>query len=166
VWEVIDIGLVRMHLMELNQAGPLGPTGRVVAFANLIVFQASGGLFKQLPGVNLSRHEMSLTLPAVSDYPALKEKLLTALNRVVGDYREEIERQGRRIRSATGSQSDTDVKPNVQMHLVDGHMQATISYPVHLENAAEMDERVSEAILNVLDTWHKNINVGRVESNH
>ena len=44
VGEVIDLGLVRMHLMELNAQGPLGPTGRVVAFANLIVFQASGGL--------------------------------------------------------------------------------------------------------------------------
>src|SRR6202035_5576469 len=38
VGEVIDLGLVRMHLMELNSQGPLGPPGRVVAFANLIVF--------------------------------------------------------------------------------------------------------------------------------
>ena len=43
-----------MHLMELNSSGPLGPTGRVVAFADLIVFPASGGLFKQIPGVNLT----------------------------------------------------------------------------------------------------------------
>src|SRR5208282_1429974 len=48
--EVIDLGLVRMHLMELNSQGPLGATGRVVAFANSIVFQSSGGLFKQISG--------------------------------------------------------------------------------------------------------------------
>src|ERR1700744_6810959 len=50
--EVIDLGLVRMHLMELNAQGSLGATGRGVAFANSIVFQASGGLFKQISGVN------------------------------------------------------------------------------------------------------------------
>lgn len=43
VREVLELGLVRMHLMELNSQGPLGPTGRVVAFANLVVFQTSGG---------------------------------------------------------------------------------------------------------------------------
>ena len=35
VGEVLDIGLVALHLRELNQQGPLGSTGRVVAFANL-----------------------------------------------------------------------------------------------------------------------------------
>ncbi len=50
--EVIDLGLVRLHLMEL---GPqYGPTGRVVALANSVVFQASGGIFKQIPGVSLA----------------------------------------------------------------------------------------------------------------
>ena len=52
IGEVIDLGLVRMHLMELDAQGALGPTGRIVAFSNSIVFQASGGLFRQLPGVN------------------------------------------------------------------------------------------------------------------
>ena len=55
--EVIDLGLVRMHLMELSSQGPLGATGRVVAFANSIVFQSSGGLFRQIPGVNFVWHE-------------------------------------------------------------------------------------------------------------
>lgn len=50
VGEVIELGLVRMHLMELHTSGPLGPTGRVVAFANLIVFQASGGSSSRFPG--------------------------------------------------------------------------------------------------------------------
>src|SRR5437868_4595041 len=49
--EVIDLGLVRLHLMELSGQGSLGPTGRVVAFANSIVFQASGGIFKQIPEI-------------------------------------------------------------------------------------------------------------------
>jgi len=150
VGEVIDLGLVRMHLMELNQQGPLGPTGRVVAFANLIVFQASGGLFKQIPGVNLSWHETTLTLPIVKDYAALKGKLLAAIGGVSSNYTDEIVRQTREIERTTASSSVSDAAPQVQMHLADGKMQALIRYPVHLRHAAEIDERVAQAVLTVL----------------
>ncbi len=150
VGEVIDLGLVRMHLMELNQQGPLGPTGRVVAFANLIVFQASGGLFKQIPGVNLSWHETTLILPAVKDYAALKDKLLAAMSAVLGNYTEEIVRQTKEIERTTASSSVSDAAPQVQMHLADGKMQALIRYPVHLQHAAEIDERVAQAVLKVI----------------
>jgi hypothetical protein len=149
VGEVIDLGLVRMHLMELNTQGPLGPTGRVVAFANLIVFQASGGLFKQIPGVNISWHEMTLTLPVVKDYAALKDRLLASVGKVSSQYREEIARQTKEIQRSTAA-AVGDLSPHVQMHLADGRMQALIRYPVHLENAAEIDERVSEAVLQAL----------------
>ena len=150
VGEVIDLGLVRMHLMELNQQGPLGPTGRVVAFANLIVFQASGGLFKQIPGVNLSWHETTLTLPAVSDYAALKDKLLAAISEVVKDYGEEIARQRKEIEKTTASTSVNAATAQVQMHLCNGRMEALIRYPVHLMHAAEIDERVAQAVLKVI----------------
>jgi small-conductance mechanosensitive channel len=150
VGEVIDLGLVRMHLMELNQNGPLGPTGRVVAFANLVVFQASGGLFKQIPGVNLSWHETTLRLPEVSDYGQLKARLLAAVSAVVGEYREEILRQTKEIERTTETSSAGDPVAQVQMHLADGHMQALIRYPAHPKDAADIDERVSEAILKVI----------------
>jgi small-conductance mechanosensitive channel len=152
VGEVIDLGLVRMHLMELNTQGPLGPTGRVVAFANLIVFQASGGLFKQIPGVNIAWHEMTLTLPVVKDYAALKDRLLAAVGSVSSQYREEIARQTKEIQRSTAAAAVGDTSPHVQMHLADGRMQALIRYPVHFEQAAEIDERVSEAVLQVVGT--------------
>jgi hypothetical protein len=150
VGEVIDIGLVRMHLMELHSDGPLGPTGRVVAFANLIVFQASGGLFKQIPGVNLSWRESTVVLPAVSDYSVLKTKLLAAISRVVEEYRDEFVRQANAIKESTASISVDDTQPQVQMRLVGGRMEALIRYPVNLKHAAEIDERVSEAVLKTL----------------
>jgi small-conductance mechanosensitive channel len=150
VGEVIDLGLVRMHLMELNQQGPLGPTGRVVAFANLVVFQASGGLFKQIPGVNLSWHETTLTLPAVSDYAALKDRLLAAISAVLSHYSEEIVRQTKEIERTTASPSVSDTTPQVHMHLSNGQMEALIRYPVHLQHAAEIDERVAQAVLKVI----------------
>jgi hypothetical protein len=150
VGEVMDLGLVRMHLMEYHEQGPLGPTGRVVAFPNLIVFQATGGLFKQLPGVNLSWHEITLPLPQVADYVALKHQLLDAVRKVTEEFRGEIERQSREMREMTLSGGGGDAQVHVQMHIVDGHMQAQIGYPVHAKNAADIDERVSQAVLAIL----------------
>jgi small-conductance mechanosensitive channel len=150
VGEVMDLGLVRMHLMEFHGDGPLGPTGRVVAFPNLIVFQAAGGLFKQLPGVDLSWHEITVPLPAVSDYAALKQRLLEAVRAVTLEYRGEIERQSKEIREMSLSVGGGDTEVHVQMHIVEGHMQAQIGYPVHSQHAAVIDERVSEAVLGVL----------------
>lgn len=153
--EVIDLGLVRMHLLELNTSGVLGPTGRVVGFPNLVVFQSTGGLFKQIPGVSLTWREIALTLPPVADYAALKDRLLAAVNEVVGHYRDEILRQSKAIESRTEANTSHDWEPQVQMHLVDGHMQALIRYPAHLPEAAEVDERVSEAVLRVIQHAEK-----------
>ena len=61
--EVIELGLVRLYLMELGGHGSLGPTGRVVAFANSIVFQVSSGLFKQIHGVNFVWREIDPDSP-------------------------------------------------------------------------------------------------------
>jgi small-conductance mechanosensitive channel len=131
VGEVLDIGLVRLHLRELNQQGPLGTTGRVVAFANSVAFQAAGGLFKQSPDAEFSWHETTLPLPAVSDYAALKAKLLHAIAAAVGEHPPEN-------------------APQVQMRLASGHMEALIRYPVDFAQAAQIDERVAQAILGTL----------------
>ncbi|HEY2462779.1 MAG TPA: hypothetical protein VGI32_01860 [Steroidobacteraceae bacterium] len=150
VGEVMDLGLVRMHLMEYHGEGPLGPTGRVVAFPNLIVFQATGGLFKQLPGVNLAWHEITMSLPAVSDYVALKQRLLEAVRTVTAEFRSEIQRQSREIRGMSLSGGGVAAEAQVQMRILDGRMQALIGYPVHSQHAADIDERVSQAVLAVL----------------
>ena len=150
VGEVVELGLVRMHLLELNAAGPLGPTGRVVAFANLIVFQASGGLFKQIPGVDLSWHETTLRLPDGADYAALKDRLSAAVTAVTAVYDADVVRQARRIATETVTGAANDVTPKVQMRLADGHMEAVIGYPVHAPHTADIDERVAAALLGVL----------------
>lgn len=148
--EVIDLGLVRMHLMELTSQGPLGPTGRVVDFANSIVFQASGGLFKQIPGVNFTWHEMTLSLPANSDYGALQEELLAAVTGVVHEYQDDIVRQTKTIEQSTSSNSVGTSLPRVQLHLLAGGVEAVVRYPVPLPRALEIEERVSKALLGVI----------------
>jgi len=147
--EVIDLGLVRMHLMELNSQGALGATGRVVAFANSIVFQASGGLFKQISGVNFVWHESSVALPAGADYAALKERLYNAVNNVVKQYHDEIVRQTKEILRTTSSNAVgvASAHPQVQLRFSASAVDAVVRYPVEIQHAAEIDEKVSEAII-------------------
>jgi small-conductance mechanosensitive channel len=148
--EVIDLGLVRLHLMELGGNGTLGPTGRVVAFANSIVFQVSSGLFKQIHGVNFAWREITLSLPAGVDYATTKRKLAAAVVNVLKDDRDEILRQSKEIQRATASSSSGDAQPRVQLSFSEAGVDAHIRYPVHLQNAAEIDERVSQAVFGVI----------------
>jgi small-conductance mechanosensitive channel len=148
--EVIDLGLVRLHLMELGGQPPMSPTGRVVAFANSIIFQASGGLFKQIPGVNLAWHEVTLSLPAGTDPTAIKEKLTRAVANVLKDYGEAISWQTREIQKASSTGSVEEVQPQVSLRFSASGVEALVRYPVHLPSAAEIDERVSRELLSVL----------------
>jgi small-conductance mechanosensitive channel len=148
--EVIELGLVRMYLMELGGRGMFGPTGRVVAFANSIVFQVSSGLFKQIHGVNFVWREIVLNLPAGIDFAAAKEKLVAAMAASFKDYREEIVRQTREIQRATSTSSGGDAQPRVQLSFTTTGVEAHIRYPVYPQNAAEIDERVSWHVLEVV----------------
>ncbi len=150
--EVIDMGLVRMHLMELSGQPALSPTGRVVAFANSIIFQASGGLFKQIPGVNLAWHEITLVLPAAADYATIKEELLAAVTRVISDYRDDILRQAREIQKASSNETG-EPQPQVQLRFAASGVDAVVRYPVQLSLAAEIDERVSRELLGVVSKF-------------
>jgi small-conductance mechanosensitive channel len=148
--EVIDLGLVRMYLMELGARGAMGPTGRVVAFANSVVFQVAGGLFKQIPGVNFSWREVVLTLPAGADYPAIKRKLLASVAAALAQYNPEILRQTREIARTMLSASAGDAEAQVQLHFSGSTVEAIVRYPVHLPYSGEIDERVTEALATVV----------------
>jgi small-conductance mechanosensitive channel len=148
--EVIDLGLVRLHLMELGGRGLSGPTGRVVAFANSVVFQVSSGLFKQIHGVNFVWRELTVSLPAGIDYAPAKEKLCEAVANVLQDDREEIARQTKEIQRATASGSGADAQPRVQLSFSAAGVEAHIRYPVHLQNVSEIEERVSQAVFGVI----------------
>ena len=151
--EVIELGLVRLHLMELGGQGMQTPTGRVVAFANSVIFQASGGLFKQIAGVDLAWHDYTLSLPVGADYASLKDKLLDAVNKVLEDYREDIMRQTREIQRTSSSAVSDDAQPQVQLRFSADGVEAIVRYPVQLTHAAEIDERVSRELLNVISAY-------------
>ena len=152
IGEVIDVGLVRFHLMELGGGrGADGPTGRVVAFSNSIVFQVGAGLFKQIHGTNFAWHEITLTLAAQSDFASVKKRLLAALDGVLADYREEMERQTQEIARTVVSTPVGSLQPKVELRFVATGVEALIRYPVDLKNSAEIDERIARAVLKTLD---------------
>lgn len=147
--EVIDVGLVRMHLMELGRDG-LEPTGRVVAFSNSVVFQAAGGLFKQIPGVHVGWHEITVTLAATGESAAVRRRLLAAVDAALAEHREDIERQHRELERAAFAPSGRGLQPSVSLKFALNSVAATVRYPVDLRYAAEIDEAVSRELLGVL----------------
>jgi small-conductance mechanosensitive channel len=150
--EVIDVGLVRFHLMELGGGhGSDGPTGRVVAFSNSIVFQVGAGLFKQIHGINFAWHEITLTLAPQAVFADVKKRLLAAVDGVLADYREEIERQTQEIARTVISTPVGSLHPKIQLRFIATGIEAVIRYPVDLKNAADIDERVARELLKSLE---------------
>jgi small-conductance mechanosensitive channel len=148
--EIIELGMVRMYLMEFAGQGSLSPTGRVAAFPNSVVFQVTAGLFKHIPGVNFAWHDITLGVPAGADYSKAKEKLFAAANEALADYREEIQRQSQELQRTTLSSAGGDALPTVQLSYSAKGVDAHVRYPVHLPHAAEIDERMSKALLQVI----------------
>jgi small-conductance mechanosensitive channel len=148
--EIIELGMVRMYLMELAGRGSSIPTGRVAAFPNSVVFQVTTGLFKQIPGVSFAWHDITLALPPEGDYESVKQKLFAAANEVLAEYREEIQRQTRELQRTTLSSAGGDALPTVQLSYSAKGVDAHVRYPVQLAHAAEIDERMSRALLQVI----------------
>jgi small-conductance mechanosensitive channel len=148
--EIIELGMVRMYLMELAGRGSSVPTGRVAAFPNSVVFQVTTGLFKQIPGVSFAWHDITLALPTEGDYESIKQQLFKAANEALAEYREEIQRQTRELQRTTLSSAGGDALPTVQLSYSAKGVDAHVRYPVQLSHAAEIDERVSRALLQVI----------------
>ena len=139
--EVIDVGLVRIHLMEMGGAGADTPTGRVVAFSNAIVFQATPGLFKQIPGTSFGWHEITLTLPADMNFSTARERLMKAVETGLADFKDEITKQHSAIEDAFEGSPGTGLQPTVQLRFTSSGVEALVrAFSVALHQAMEIDE--------------------------
>ena len=83
----------------------------------------------------------------------MKEKLLAAANQVLSEYSEDMARQTREIQKTTslqaGAQNGTG-QAQVQLRFSASGVEAVVRYPVQLQNAAEIDERISRELLKVI----------------
>jgi len=145
---------VRIHLMEMGGAGADAPTGRTVAFSNSIVFQATPGLFKQIPGTSFGWHEITLTLPADMNFSTTRERLMKAVETGVADFKDEIAKQHSAIEEAFEGSPGTGLQPTVQLQFTSSGLEALVRYPVALRHAMAIDERVTHAILTDFDLTH------------
>jgi small-conductance mechanosensitive channel len=152
--EVVDIGLVRFHLLEMVSGEGVTPTGRVVAFSNTIVFQSGAGLFKQIPGTSFVWHEVTVRVSPDSDYGAVEERLRPAVEAVLSEYQEEIEEQHRNMEKTLNIVSVGALRPKTRLRLTQPGIEVVIVYPVDMVHAAEIDDRVTREVLKALDREH------------
>jgi small-conductance mechanosensitive channel len=148
--DVVDIGLVRLQLMEITEGPAPLPTGRVVAFSNSVVFQANSGMFKQIPGTNFLWHEITLTLDSKGNYRQVEQRMMEAINKVFAEYRDRMEAQRRNVERSLNS-TIAAFSPESRLHLTQTSLEVVIRYPVDLAHAGEIDNRVTRAILEALE---------------
>jgi small-conductance mechanosensitive channel len=149
--DVIDIGLVRLYLMELAGTGiELYPTGRVVMFSNSVLFQAATPLFKQIPGTEYAWHEVAISLAPGSNYKLVQEKISATVESVYEKYRQVIESQLGGIERRLEVQLKAPV-PESKLQFTDVGLEFVVRYPVDIRRASEIDDNVTRAVLDALD---------------
>jgi small-conductance mechanosensitive channel len=152
VGEVVEIGLVRIHVMELGVNGrDVQPTGRVVAFSNSFVFQPMAGMFKQIPGTNFVWHEITLTLASDSDYRSVEERMIKAMDSAFANYHDTLEQQRVLLESNLGSVNIAPLQPRTSLKLTPAGLEVRVSFPAQTSEAHEIDDRVTREILKELD---------------
>ncbi len=148
--DIIDIGLVKLSLIEVNGSETdRQPTGRVVVFSNSVVFQPSGNFSKQIPGTNFVWNQVSFKLSSDCDYRLAEKRLLDAVNAVYARYRDSIERQHRAMERSLNLVVEMP-HPHSRLHLDQSGLQVVIRYPVEIRNAAQTSDEISRLVLDTI----------------
>jgi small-conductance mechanosensitive channel len=148
--DVVEVGLVRLYMMELAGTGvDLHPTGRIVVFSNSVLFQATTPLFKQLPGSEYAWHEVSIGLNPGSNHSEIESQVLNAVRSVHASYGEELQRQ----LGTTERHLDIPMRapePHGLLQYGDAGLEFVVRYPVGLTEASEIDDKVTRKLLEIL----------------
>lgn len=150
--DVVDIGLVRLYLMEMAGTGvDFYPTGRIVVFSNSVLFQTGTPLFKQIPGTEYTWHEVVVMIAPEGDHKEAQEKLVGAVKAVYAEYREDIERQHATIERRVDIQIATP-KPEARLQFADAGLELLVRYPVDIRRAPDIDEEMTRKVLQLIET--------------
>jgi small-conductance mechanosensitive channel len=143
--EVLEIGFVRIYLMELAGTGAdLHSTGRVVVFSNSVIFQPTA-LYKQMPGIDYVWHTVTLTLTADTDYQLAEDTLNAAVESVYKKYGERLERQYASVEK-TVDVTMAAPKPESWLRFTDAGLQYTVRYPAEIQRAVETDNETLRSL--------------------
>jgi small-conductance mechanosensitive channel len=149
--DVVDVGLVRLYLMELSGTGlDFRPTGRIVVFSNSVLFQAGTPLFRQIPGTEYAWHEVVLAVSPGSHHRSVQEKLMAVVEAVYSEHRPELERQHGNIERRVDIQVEAP-RPEARLQFADGGLELLVRYPVALRKARDIDEQVTRKLLELIE---------------
>ncbi|HEY6482268.1 MAG TPA: hypothetical protein VIY54_01960 [Steroidobacteraceae bacterium] len=140
---VVDIGLVRIYLMELS-GQQLRSTGRMVVLSNAVLFQPTA-LFKQMPGGDYAWHTIAMTLAAGSDVQDAEKRLGEAANSVYEHYRPAIEQQHAALQRFIDFETAMP-RPEVTIRLGEQGLECTVRYPVEPARSAAIDQKMLAAV--------------------
>lgn len=150
--DVVDIGLVRLYLMELAGTGlDFYPTGRIVVISNSVLFQTGTPLFKQIPGTEYAWHEVVVMIAPDGNHKAAEEKLVATVNAVYAEYREDIERQHAAIERRVDIQIEVP-RPAARLQFADAGLELLVRYPVEIRKAPDIDEEMTRKVLALIET--------------
>jgi len=148
--DVVDVGLVRLYLMELAGTGiDLYQTGRIVVFSNSVLFQPTTPLFKQLPGADYAWHEVVVPLNPAGKFDLAETQLLEAVNSVISGYGTELQR----LLGTTERRIDIPLKvpeSHGQLQYGESGLEYVVRYPVGLHQVSEVDDKVTRKLLEML----------------
>ena len=149
--DVVDIGLVRMYLMELAGTGlDFYPTGRIVVFSNAVLFQTGTPLFKQIPGTEYAWHEVVVMIAPNGNHQAAQEKLVAAVDSVYSQYRADIEQQHAAIQRHVDIQVEMP-RPEARLQFADTGLELIVRYPVEIRKAPDIDEQMTRKVLDLVE---------------
>jgi small-conductance mechanosensitive channel len=150
--DVVDIGLIRLYLMELAGTGlDFYPTGRIVVISNAVLFQTGTPLFKQIPGTEYAWHEVVVMIAPEGNHKAAQEKLVAAVNAVYAPYREEIERQHADIERRVDILVNAP-RTEARLQFADAGLELLVRYPVEIRKAPDIDEEMTRKVLELIET--------------
>jgi small-conductance mechanosensitive channel len=150
--DVVDIGLVRLYLMEMAGTGlDFYPTGRLVVFSNSVLFQTGTPLFKQIPGTEYAWHEVVVMIAPSGNHMAAQQKLVAAVNQIYSKYRKEIERQHSDIERRVDILIETP-RPEARLQFAENGLELLVRYPVEIRRAPDIDEEMTRTVLQLIES--------------
>jgi small-conductance mechanosensitive channel len=149
--DVVDIGLVRLHLVEVDTSGgEPRPTGRVVAFSNAFIFQPSSNFFKQLPGSDFAWRRITLTLSSDADYTLAQKRISESVGEVYAGYKSALEAQQRQLERSLSIRLGS-AEPKVWLRLKEAGLEIIVLYPVMISQATQIDDKMTHALLGAIE---------------
>ncbi|HTW37176.1 MAG TPA: mechanosensitive ion channel family protein [Steroidobacteraceae bacterium] len=140
---VVDIGLIRLYIMELAGAD-LHSTGRIVVLSNSVLFQPQA-LFKQIPGADYLWHAVAVTLAATVDVQAVEQRLQATAQAVFEQYRGAIEAQHAAVQRLVDFETSMP-RPEVRVGFAEKGLEFEVRYPVQGDRAVTIDQKMLHAV--------------------